>query len=30
MTYLGIERPEGLPDGSDVITLDRLTELVPG
>ncbi|HEX3257081.1 MAG TPA: hypothetical protein VHS35_01100 [Pseudonocardia sp.] len=30
VTYLGIERPEGLPDGSDVITLDRLTELVPG
>jgi hypothetical protein len=30
VTYLGIERLEGLPDGSDVITLDRLTELVPG
>ena len=30
MTYLGIERPEGLPEGSDAITLDRLTELVPG
>ena len=30
VTYLGIERPEGLPAGSDAITLDRLTELVPG
>jgi hypothetical protein len=30
VTYLGIERPEGLPEGSDAITLDRLTELVPG
>jgi hypothetical protein len=29
VTYLGIERPEGLPEGSDVITLDRLPELVP-
>jgi hypothetical protein len=30
VTYLGIERPEGLPAGSDAITLDRLAELVPG
>ena len=29
VTFLGIERPEGLPDGSDAVTLDRLTELVP-
>jgi hypothetical protein len=30
VTYLGIGCPEELPDGSDAITLDRLTELVPG
>ena len=30
VTYLGIERPEGLPAGSEVITLDRLADLVPG
>jgi len=29
VTYIGIERPEGLPAGSEVITLDRLAELVP-
>jgi hypothetical protein len=29
VTYVGIERPEGLPDGSEVYTLDRLTELIP-
>jgi hypothetical protein len=30
VTYLGVERPADLPAGSDVITLDRLAELVPG
>lgn len=30
VTYLGIDRPEGLPEGSHAITLDRLAELVPG
>lgn len=30
VTYLGIERSADLPAGSDVITLDRLAELVPG
>ena len=29
VTYLGIERPDGLPDGSNAITLDRLAELIP-
>jgi len=29
VTYLGIERPDGLPEGSEVITLNRLAELVP-
>jgi hypothetical protein len=29
VTYLGIERPDGLPEGSEVITLNRLEELVP-
>lgn len=29
VTYIGIERPDGLPDGSEVITLDRLAALVP-
>jgi hypothetical protein len=29
MTYIGVERPDGLPEGSEVITLDRLGELVP-
>jgi hypothetical protein len=29
VTFVGIERPEGLPDGSDVFTLDRHNELVP-
>lgn len=27
VTYIGIERPEGLPKGSEVITLDRLRDL---
>jgi hypothetical protein len=30
VTFVGIEAPEGLPPGSDAITLDRLTELIPG
>jgi hypothetical protein len=29
VTYIGIECPDGLPDGSEVITLDRLAALVP-
>lgn len=29
VTYIGIERPDGLPDGAEVITLDRLGALVP-
>jgi hypothetical protein len=29
VTFLGIDRPADLPEGSDVITLDRLTELIP-
>ncbi|MGA8112449.1 MAG: hypothetical protein WCA46_02165 [Actinocatenispora sp.] len=29
VTYVGIERPEGLPEGSEVVTLDRLNSLVP-
>ncbi|WP_433220846.1 hypothetical protein ACQP00_18925 [Dactylosporangium sp. CS-047395] len=29
VTYVGIDAPEGLPEGSDVYTLDRLTELLP-
>ena len=29
VTYLGLTRPDGLPDGSEVITLDRLATLVP-
>lgn len=29
VTFIGIERPDGLPDGSEVITLDRLNQLVP-
>ncbi len=29
VTFVGIERPDGLPDGSEVITLDRLATLVP-
>ncbi|GIE32688.1 hypothetical protein Ait01nite_057330 [Actinoplanes italicus] len=30
VTFIGLEAPEGLPAGSDTITLDRLTELIPG
>lgn len=30
VTYVGIERPENLPDGSEVYSLDRLSELIPG
>ncbi|BCL12480.1 TerD family protein [Micromonospora sagamiensis] len=30
VTYVGIEAPEGLPDGSETYTLDRLSELIPG
>ncbi|MEU4624733.1 hypothetical protein AB0G04_32765 [Actinoplanes sp. NPDC023801] len=30
VTFIGLEAPEGLPPGSDVISLDRLTELIPG
>jgi hypothetical protein len=29
VTYIGLERPEGLPDGSEVFTLDRLGDLIP-
>ncbi|WP_028923292.1 hypothetical protein [Pseudonocardia acaciae] len=29
VTFIGIERPDGLPEGSEVITLDRLNQLVP-
>jgi hypothetical protein len=29
VTFIGIEAPEGLPDGSKVYTLDRLSELIP-
>lgn len=29
VTFIGIDRPEGLPEGSDVFTLDRHNELVP-
>lgn len=28
-TFIGIEAPEDLPDGSEAITLDRLTQLIP-
>ncbi len=30
VTFIGLERPEGLPDGSRVITLQNLAELIPG
>ncbi|KWV34301.1 hypothetical protein [Micromonospora rifamycinica] len=30
VTFVGIEAPEGLPDGSETFTLDRLGELIPG
>jgi hypothetical protein len=29
VTFIGIEAPEGLPDGSETYTLDRLSELIP-
>ncbi|MGX7671423.1 hypothetical protein [Plantactinospora sp. DSM 117369] len=29
VTFVGIEAPEDLPDGSEAYTLDRLTELIP-
>ncbi|MET7396701.1 hypothetical protein ABZS66_24785, partial [Dactylosporangium sp. NPDC005572] len=29
VTFVGIEAPEGLPEGSEVYTLDRLGELIP-
>ncbi|MBF9131245.1 hypothetical protein I0C86_20100 [Plantactinospora sp. S1510] len=29
ITFIGIEAPEGLPDGSEAYTLDRLGELIP-
>lgn len=29
VTYVGVDRPEGLPAGSDVYTIDRLANLVP-
>jgi hypothetical protein len=30
VTFIGIEAPQGLPDGSEAYTLDRLSELIPG
>ena len=29
VTFVGLEQPEGLPEGSEVLTLNRLRELVP-
>ncbi|MFC4063398.1 hypothetical protein [Actinoplanes subglobosus] len=29
VTWIGIEAPEGLPEGSEIYTLDRLGELIP-
>jgi hypothetical protein len=29
VTFIGIEAPKDLPDGSEVYTLDRLSELIP-
>jgi hypothetical protein len=29
VTFIGIEAPEDLPDGSEAYTLDRLSELIP-
>ncbi|GIF63397.1 hypothetical protein Ais01nite_14320 [Asanoa ishikariensis] len=29
VTFIGIEAPEGLPDGSETFTLHRLSELIP-
>jgi len=30
VTFIGLERPDGLADGSRVITLQNLAELIPG
>ena len=30
VTFIGLEAPEGLPDGSEAYTLDRFSELIPG
>jgi hypothetical protein len=30
VTFIGVHAPDGLPDGSEVYTLDRLSELIPG
>jgi hypothetical protein len=30
VTFIGVEAPDGLPEGSQVYTLDRLGELIPG
>ncbi|MFJ5999351.1 hypothetical protein [Streptomyces sp. NPDC092370] len=30
VTYIGLERPEGLPAGSRVVTLENLRDLIPG
>lgn len=29
VTWVGLERPEGLPEGSEVYTVDRLRDLIP-
>jgi len=29
VTFVGLHRPEGLPEGSTVLTLDRLNQLIP-
>jgi len=29
VTYLGLEQPEKLPEGSEAYTLDRLGDLIP-
>jgi hypothetical protein len=30
VTYIGLERPERLPAGSRVVTLENLRDLIPG
>jgi hypothetical protein len=30
VTFVGVEAPDGLPEGSEIYTLDRLSELIPG
>jgi hypothetical protein len=30
VTFVGVQAPDGLPDGSRIYTLDRLGELIPG